>query len=158
MDPVSKAILGSYTSSFKLILQKTKDGVGCKQLEDLIANQATMDEPKWRAALSIAAFTSEADKAIHIVSRNHPEYDPAETEQKAALIKGPFLCDTFEKYNPGKCEGCVHRGNIRSPIALGRSVQEASEAANVVTDHPTELSEEYSQQYTIPKYPPPYLS
>lgn len=157
MDPVSKAILGSYTSSFKLILQKTKDGVGCKQLEDLIANQATMDEPKWRAALSIAAFTSEADKAIHIVSRNHPEYDPAETEQKAALIKGPFLCDTFEKYNPGKCEGCVHRGSIRSPIALGRSVQEASEAANVVTDHPTELSEEYSQQYTIPKYPPPYF-
>ena len=157
LDPVTQALLGSYTNSFKLILKKTNSNIGCNQLKDLITNQATMDEPKWRAALSIAAFTVEADKAIHIVSRNHPEYDPVETEQKAAQIKGPFLCDTFEKYNPGKCEGCIHRGQIRSPITLGRSVAEAKEETTVVTDHPTDLPEEYLQQYTIPKYPAPYF-
>lgn len=156
-DPVSQAILGSYTSSFKIILQKTNEGVGCNQLADLIQNQATMTEPKWRAALSIAAFTEEAEKAIHAVSRKHPEYTPEETEEKAAQIKGPYLCDTFERYNPGKCEGCVHRGVIRSPISLGRTIVEATEEENIVVDRPTELSEEYSQSYVIPKYPPPYF-
>lgn len=157
-DPVSQAILGSYTSSFKTILQKTNEGVGCNQLADLIQNQATMTEPKWRAALSIAAFTEESEKAIHIVSRKHPQYTSEETEEKAAQIKGPYLCDTFERYNPGKCEGCVHRGVIRSPIALGRTVAESSEEEeSIVIDRPTGLTEGYEQQYVIPKYPPPYF-
>jgi len=52
----------------------------------------------------------------------------------------------------------VHRGQY--PLAhsvTGGLCKKHKEAANVVTDHPTELSEEYSQQYTIPKYPPPYF-
>lgn len=157
MDPVTKSILSNYTSSFKTILHKTHNGTGCAQLLDLITTQATATEPQWRAALSIAAYTVEAEKAIHMVSKDHPQYSYEETELKAAGIKGPFKCETFEKINPGKCSGCKHQGVIASPIVLGRMVAEASEKDNIVISRPTDLPEEFAQTYVIPRYPTPYF-
>ena len=157
VDPITKSLINNYTSSFKTILAKTRNGTGCPQLLDIISHQEIMDEPRWRASLSIAAFCEEADKAIHLISNKHPQYDPEETEEKASTIKGPYQCDTFERYNPGKCNGCTHKGRIKSPIVLGRMIAEASDEDNVVVDRPTDLPEEFAQTYVIPKYPYPYF-
>ena len=158
MDPVTQALIGNYRNSFKIILQKSAQGKGCAQLAHIIEHQETMSEPKWRAALSIAVHTIEAEKAIHMVSRRHPEYDPIETEDKAYRIKGPFLCETFEKENPGFCEGCVHQGKIKSPISIGRIVQEATAEDNVITIPPSTASVSVlPTTYHIPPYPKPYF-
>lgn len=40
---------------------------------------------------------------------------------------GPPTCEFFSKTNPGACDGCAHKGKIKSPIMLGRLVPEPEE-------------------------------
>lgn len=156
-DPLMEALTGNLTSRFKAILEKTTKGRGCAQIGHAVSNQAELEEPLWRAALSIAAQCVDHEKAIHIISKGYPDYDPEETERKAYLTKGPYLCKSFEDINPAACEGCPHRGKISSPIQLGREVMEASDEDNIIFDRPEKISAAELQQYTIPKYPSPYF-
>jgi len=158
MDEVTKAILGNYTNRFKTILIKTVKGEGCQQLAHIIKNQATMSEPMWRAGLSVAKFCIDADKAIEKISSGHPDYSPEMADRKVRGIKGgPYTCAKFEEFNPGGCEGCHNRGIIKSPIVLGREVQEANEEDNIVEDIPADAPQGHTQTYIIPKYPEPYF-
>ena len=158
LDEVTKAILGNYTNRFKTILIKTVKGVGCQQLAYIIKEQATMPEPLWRAGLSIAKFCIDADKAIEKISSGHPEYTPMMADRKARLIKGgPYTCAKFEEYNPKGCDGCPNKGTIKSPIVLGREVQEANDDDNIVEDVPFAIDQGHTQTYVIPKYPDPYF-
>jgi hypothetical protein len=45
LDAVTKALLENKPSSFKLILKKSADGVGCNQILDAVLNQKTTSEP-----------------------------------------------------------------------------------------------------------------
>ncbi len=153
LDAVTKALLENKPSSFKLILKKSAEGTGCNQILDAVLNQETASEPMWRAVLSIAKFCKDKDKAIHAVSYKHPEYTKELTEEKVALIHGPYNCQTFWKDNPTGCDGCPNRGKIKNPISLGRGeVEVATAEDNVVRD--TKAPEII---YTIPEYPFPYV-
>lgn len=156
-DPVMQAMLGNSTSRFKIILEKTKQGKGCAQLKNCLLNQADIEEPLWRAALSVAAHCEDKDKAIHALSKNHPEYDPRETESKASQTKGPYHCASFDSLNPGLCEGCPHFGKLTSPIQLGRAVKRAEEEDNVVVDKLADNPLGELQEYVIPDFPFPYF-
>jgi hypothetical protein len=155
-DEVTDALAGSYANSFKLIVQKTAAGRGCAQIKKVIEEQATLSEPMWRAGLSVAKFCMDGDKAIHKISSKHPDYSPEETEEKAAQIRGPYTCDKFDEFNPGVCGSCEFRGRFKSPIVLGREVQEATEEDSVVEDVP-ENADTPKQTYVIPKYPEPFF-
>lgn len=160
IDPLTQMLAGNYTSVFKKILIKTRDGKGCNQLLKIITEQETISEPMWRAGLSIAAFCEDKQKAIHNISNKHPEYTPDRTESKVALIKGPYTCVKFEEYNPGGCEGCINKGKIKSPISLGKEVVEATEEEYVVQAPPNTTmpnAPTTSQTYHIPKYPHPFF-
>lgn len=158
LDDVTKAILGNYTNRFKTIMLKTVKGEGCNQLKYIIEHQATMSEPMWRAGLSIAKFCVDADLAIEKISNGHPEYSPMMADRKVRGIKGgPYTCLKFEEYNPGGCDNCPNKGVIKSPIVLGREVQEASEEDNIVEDVPFKVDQGHTQTYIIPKYPDPYF-
>ena len=158
MDEATKAILGNYTNRFKTIMLKTIKGEGCKQLEYVYKNQATMSEPMWRAGLSVAKFCIDADIAIERISSGHPEYNPDFADRKVRGIKGgPYTCQKFEEFNPGGCEGCPNKGVIKSPIVLGREVQEANDEDNIVEDRPENVDQGHTQTYIIPKYPDPYF-
>ncbi len=153
LDEVTKNLLANKPSEFKVILKKSIAGEGCNQLLTAVQEQETTSEPLWRAALSIAQFCKDRDKAIHAISRKHPEYSFFDTEEKALRIQGPYKCDTFWKDNPKGCEGCKHRGSITSPIQLGSGlVEEATPEDNVVVDTAAP-----SRSYIIPGYPFPYL-
>lgn len=153
IDEVTKALLQNKPSSFKLILKKSAEGVGCNQILDAVLNQELTSEPTWRAVLSIAKFCKDSDKAIHLVSHKHPEYTQKGTEEKAALIQGPYSCKTFWKDNPTGCDGCPNRGKIDNPIKLGRGeVEIATEKDRVVRD--TKAPEIV---YQIPVLPFPYV-
>lgn len=153
LDPVTMALIGSSQSSFKKILVKSVEGAGCAQIASIYDNQATIAEPLWRAGLSIAQHCADRDKAIHVISKKHPEYNPNDTERKASETKGPYTCETFKKLNQAGCEGCPLK--LTSPIQLGREIVEATEAESTVTDLEPETKE--VKTYVIPKYPFPFF-
>lgn len=157
MDADTAALLGGFVSRFKKILIKTAAGSGCQQIGHAVTDQANIEEPLWRAALSVANYCVDRDKAIHLISKGHPEYDPAVTEKKAADTKGPYTCASFEKLNPGGCANCPNKGVIRSPIVLGREIEEATPEDNIVTEKLADVPTAPAQVYVIPKYPAPYL-
>lgn len=153
LDAMTKALMGNNQSSFKTILIKSVEGTGCKQLLHIFENQATVEEPLWRAGLSIAQHCADRDKGIHVISKQHPNYSESETERKASETRGPYTCATFKKLNPAGCNECPHK--ISSPIQLGKEFVEATEEDNVIEI--PETPEAPAQTIVIPKYPFPYF-
>lgn len=159
-DPVMQRLMGNRTSSFRRILERTSAGRGCAQIGFAVSTPAEVDEPFWRAALSITKFCTEGAKAAHKISRGHPDYDAEETEAKLSAIKGPYTCATFDGLRPGVCTGCPHWKKITSPITLGHTVEEATEAE--VADS-IDAIEEPEVVYAargvseIPRFPFPYF-
>lgn len=124
ISAATKALMGNTTSSFKKIMMKCAAGTGCAQIEHGVLNQATLEEPLWRGMLSIAQCCTDKDKAIHLVSKDHPEYDNNAAVRKAEQTKGPYTCATFDGLNSGVCTACPHWKHITSPIQLGKEVME----------------------------------
>ena len=145
-------------SSFKLILKKSIDGKGCNQILQAVQNQDTVLEPLWRAVLSTAKFCKDGEKAIHLVSCHHPDYNEQATQAKADAIQGPYSCKAYWEENPSGCDGCIHRDKITNPISLGRGeMAVAPPEANLVQATPAEApSEDVKVTYTIPEFPFPY--
>jgi hypothetical protein len=152
MDAVTMALMGSSQARFKTIMVKSIEGTGCNQLLHIYENQTTIEEPLWRAGLSIAQQCVDRDKAIHNLSKNHPEYNAQDTDRKAHETKGPYTCETFRKLNPSGCEGCSHK--FTSPIQLGKEIVEATEEKTVLEVEP--ITKEL-KSYTIPRYPYPFF-
>ena len=153
LDPTTLALIGASQSRFKTILLKSIEGNGCAQILHIYNNQETVEEPLWRAGLSIAQQCVDRDKAIHNISKRYPGYSASNTEKKANETKGPYTCETFKKLNPFGCEGCQHK--ITSPIQLGKEIVEATEEDSVVTGVVPQTQE--IKEYIIPKYPFPFF-
>lgn len=149
----TQAAMSNRQSRFRTILMKTTEGKGCAQLEHIAINQADIEEPLWRAGLSIAHACVDAEEAIHIISSNHPEYDAAQTERKALSTKGPYTCATFEKLNPEGCLQCPHKGQISSPIQLGSEIAAAPKDSQIVEETPAGEK----QTFRVPEFPFPYF-
>lgn len=158
LDATTRALLGNKISKFKNIHIKTIEGRGCEQLKAVLENPGAVDEPMWRAMLSIAWTCEDREKAIHVVSRGHDGYDPLKTIQKAEQTQGPYLCATIETLNPTGCAKCQHKGKIASPIRLGDEVQVATPEQSLF-EVVEETAEGVSQVVThqIPEYPSPYV-
>lgn len=159
LDPLTLMLMGNSQSRFKTILTKSLQGTGCAQIANAFNNQDTLEEPLWRAALSIAQQCVDRDKAIHILSRKHPGYSAEATEQKANDTKGPYTCETFRKTKGSLCEGCPHK--FSSPIQLGKEIAEAKEGDNVIIDVQEigdgQVKVKEAKEYIIPKYPYPFF-
>lgn len=151
---VMNALLSNQTYSFKTILRRVTEGTGCEQLRTIVTDQANTSEPLWRAGLSIAKYCTDSVQAMKRISDKHPGYSLDETRQKVDGIKGPYTCAKFDEYNTGVCMQCPHWGKIKSPIALGKQVEE-SPANTVVTDRL--FAGDMSMEYTIPPFPKPYF-
>jgi hypothetical protein len=151
------ALIGKREASFKMILQKTEAGRGCAQLAFCVRNRASLEEPMWRAALSIAKHCADADKAIRVVSEGHPDYDQHDAIRKADRIVAPYYCTRFEEYNPGGCQGCPNLNKFKSPISLGHQFKEAEPEDNVVEVIDPDQPDAPPVTYEIPPYPNPYF-
>lgn len=133
------ALNAQSTGSFKRLMEKTKNGQGCQQIEYIIENQATVSYDMWRAGLSIAKVCEDGDKAAEAMSKHHPDYSFDETIRKMMDTGGPQYCSTFATHNPDGCAGCPNMLTISTPAQLTKIVQEAKPDANV------------------PDYPAPYI-
>jgi hypothetical protein len=153
LNELTKSLMGNKQNRFSVLWAKIENGTGCAQIEKAAKEQATVEEPLWRAALSIATYCVDRDSAIHEVSKEHEKYSPQETEDKANKIKGPYTCDAIEKINPGGCDNCAHKGKLSSPIVLGQEILEAE--SNEIEFKTEDVSKPVT--YTIPEYPFPYF-
>lgn len=121
LSETAKALIGNKVSKFSKIVRKSVKDEGCNAIKEIVTNQEGIDEPLWRAGLAIAWACEDGDKAIHLMSKKHPDYDPDETVEKASLTLGPYTCETIREINPDLCEGCTQ--TCTSPIQLGAEVK-----------------------------------
>jgi len=83
-------------------------------------NQATIEEPYWRAMIGLAKHTLEGIDAAHALSNRHPKYNAKQTEDYFdRWSTGPTTCEKFGEFNKAACKGCKFKGKIKSPIVLG---------------------------------------
>ena len=157
MDDSSREIAGGDFPKcmFSRVASRSLKDTGCAQIKDALTNAATLEEPRWRAMLSIAIRCEDGATAIHKASSAHPGYTAANTEAKAAETKGPYTCQWYKDNYAAGCKGCKH--TISSPILLGKIV----EAAPVADDHyviEQETEDDVPAARTvIPVYPYPYF-
>jgi len=151
LTELAKAMMDNTSTKFSKIMMRSAKNEGCAQLVYAYQNQDKISEPLWFSVLSIAHRCVDRNNAIHKMSENHAGYDAEDTETKASHTKHAHSCATFEKHNPGGCEGCPWKGRIKSPIVLGREVLRAKETDN------HEVEGEEVEEYAIPKYPHPYF-
>jgi hypothetical protein len=109
--------LDNFESNFEKIVQSK----GCAQINFIMDNVKILQEPLWYSGLSIAQHCADKESAIHLISKDYPNYDERETIRKAQATQGmPHSCETFNNVNPGICTGCPSRGKITNPLALGK--------------------------------------
>lgn len=96
----------------------------CAQVAYVAGEGGAVEEPLWRAALSIAQRCEGREGVIEAWSRGDSRYEPAEALRKAELTGGPATCQHFEGLVPERCQGCKWRGKITSPIVLGTAAPE----------------------------------
>jgi hypothetical protein len=158
----------NYTKKFSKLLASTAAGKGCGQVHRAIMQPNDLSYTDWLHVLSIAKHCEEdGEQAIHLISSRYDGYSENETTKVANSIETPHLCMTFEKDNPSGCEGCPHKGKIKSPIKLCMEMKEAqSDIVEVVVEQtPQVLAEGEEEEETppplvttskIPDYPFPY--
>ena len=154
MTALGQSFVDSSVNKFSKIMLRSAKGNGCAQLLSCYQDRAELTEPRWFNALSIAKFCVDSASAIQKISEGHPDYDPVVVERKINHILGPHTCEEFEKFNPGGCEGCPFKGTIKSPIVLGREVEQATEEDNVVVEYGDEGEQEV---HHIPDFPFPFF-
>jgi hypothetical protein len=94
----------------------------CEQVRELRDTKGCIPEPLWYAGLGVLAFCPDGDQLGHEWSRGYEGYTEGETQERldrARTLTGATTCKHFHDLNPSICERCPHRGNIKSPIALG---------------------------------------
>lgn len=161
-DDMTQAMANSELpkSKFVRIVKLSLAGSGCAQMKHALLDAATLEEPLWRAALSIAWNCVGGEKAIHKLSSPHPDYTPENTREKAERTSGkPYKCAWYKENHPSLCEGCKHK--VTSPIQLGAFVEEAAaqDGAYIVEAalSPDNEGEAKIAEIAIPEFPFPYF-
>lgn len=129
-------VLDGRDTLFKQIIKKTKAGNGCAQIKHIVKSRETLEEPYWRAGLSIAVRCTDKELAVKAVASGHPDYDYEESVKKGEATTGPYTCEAFSNLDPSLCKGCPHAGKLTSPIQLGHVVVEATEEQREFTYEP----------------------
>jgi putative DNA primase/helicase len=107
-------------ASMQLILD------GCAWMRHCLDDASSLPEPEWYLMLTVIARCEDPEKWAHKLSESYPGYSRRETTRKlkqASRIKiAPVTCAHVESdLNGGRyCAECLFRGNVNSPITIGR--------------------------------------
>lgn len=117
--------MDNFTFNFETLAEKSFEGSGCAQVLHALENEKTVGRDLWAGVLTVAVHCEDGSEAIHKMSSEHPDYNYEATEKTARSFNAPRTCDWFAENFPERCEGCAHRGKIKTPIVLGRKFQPA---------------------------------
>lgn len=140
-----------------LISKSELDGSGCNQIYQMYLEQASVSEPMWAGALSIAKFCLDGEEWAIKMSENHPEFDPDVTLRKMDQWQAPRTCQWFMDANPEGCKECpiaklVVAGQNPSPIRLAVD----DNRVPVVVQQQIAGATGEVEEFVIPSYPFPY--
>lgn len=115
---------------------------GCPQILHAYENRSTIVRDLWFPALTVAAFCTDRDEAIHILSEGHPTYNYDDTLYTANSCDGTITCEVYRTKNPDLCNTCGHRREfkkegeyrIKAPILLGKYTAFAEPSDNIIAD------------------------
>lgn len=99
---------------------------GCAWMRHCQENAATLPEPEWYRMLTVVARCEDAERWAHELSQTYPKYSRRETQRKLRQASreqvAPVTCAYVESDLGGArfCDACLFRGNVNSPIAIGR--------------------------------------
>jgi putative DNA primase/helicase len=99
---------------------------GCVWMRHCRSDAAGLTEPEWYRMLTVVARCEDAERWAHDLSKTYPKYSRRETQQKLKQASGdkvaPVTCAYVESDLNGVrfCADCLFRGNVNSPIAIGR--------------------------------------
>jgi hypothetical protein len=162
IEPDLPAKPDNFEYVFNDIVVKSLTGQGCSQINNIVTNQATLEEPLWRAGLSVAVRCVDGKDAIHLMSQKHPGYTPAATEAKAnetLNAEWAYGCSKFEELNPAGCNGCVFKGKFgkSGPIQLGRQLKEAPSTETISEEDAVRIAENPEEVPLFPVSISPYV-
>lgn len=112
--------LDNWDASFAKILSESLKGTGCNQIQYMYENQDDVSYDLWVAGLTVANKCEDHETAIHTISDKAKGYSYEATIAKASTFGGVYPCTAFDNANPGGCVGCLHRGRITNPLAIGK--------------------------------------
>lgn len=101
---------------------------GCGFLrEALFTGGKDYDQPLWMLSVLAASFLSDGRALAHKLSKDHPKYDPDDTDsmydrkerEKVSKDMGWPGCMAIEQAGCSSCALCPHHGKIKSPLNLG---------------------------------------
>ncbi len=130
-------------TTFETILTKSLQGAGCAQIAAIHACGGNVEEPLWRAGLSVVQACADSDdvKTAHLtsMSNGYGQFSIVETKDKAASTIGPYSCEAFASLNPAGCAGCSFRGGpVTNPIHLAGPIVTRLERLAALATAPAE--------------------
>ncbi len=117
---------------------------------------AGLSEPEWYRLLTVVARCDDAERWAHELSKAYPKYARRETQRKLKQASGgkvaPVTCAYVQTDLNGSrfCAECLFRGNINSPIAIGRI-----EAVEAGTEAELEATSPSGNDPPLPEQPKP---
>ena len=125
---------------------------GCAWMRHCRDDAATLPEPEWYRMLTVLARCQDAERWAHELSQGYSKYSKRETQRKLKQASGvsiaPVTCAYVETDLGGErfCRDCLFRGNVNSPVAIGRiesalTQEEAMEPVPEPSDSPPVLAD-----------------
>lgn len=100
----------------------------CAALAQVAKARGDVPEPYWYGMIGLVKHCTEGEDLIHQWSDGYEGYSQRETDRKIIQwVQGPTTCDYFAQHNPSACAQCPRRGQIKSPIVLGREAPPSRE-------------------------------
>lgn len=97
----------------------------CNQVAEMRDMQGDVGYDHWRGVIGIIKHCTEGDTLAHEWSSGYEHYTYESTQAKLdTWTTPPPTCEFFSKCNPKGCEGCSHKGKIKTPMVLGRVVEQ----------------------------------
>jgi putative DNA primase/helicase len=99
---------------------------GCVWMRHCRDDAATLAEPEWYRMLTVVARCEDAERWAHDLSKAYSKYSQRETQRKLKQASSnkvaPVTCAYVQSDLNGCrfCGECLFRGNVNSPIAIGR--------------------------------------
>ena len=109
----------------------------CAQVGKMRDTKGDVDYESWRGIIGIIKHCVEGEPLAHEWSELRAATGHSNTDVDTRFgtwDSGPATCEYFQRCNPTACDGCVHKGNIKSPIVLGRLLPEPAESVVEVID------------------------
>lgn len=106
----------------QMSLEKVRKG--CSWVNNALVNPQSVKYPEWFAMASILSFAEDGRARFHEWSKEHPNYDVAETDALLDQVdpeKAKRTCEAIASSLHGEshCGHCPFRGGIQSPVDLG---------------------------------------